>query len=165
MSNNSDWNPLELQAEFCRAMDIPVERTPNLQLEDYIYLGKNLIHEEYKEVMIEYDRILEVELHWIGEEEKNTLRHQFMQNLCAELADLIYVICQAANMHGLPLTQFYEAIHAANMTKVDPLTGKVLKREDGKILKPDGWQPPPLTDIYDKALRGFFDPKRTEGGG
>jgi predicted HAD superfamily Cof-like phosphohydrolase len=30
------------------------------------------------------------------------------------------------------------------MAKIDPTTGKVLRREDGKILKPEGWQPPSL---------------------
>jgi predicted HAD superfamily Cof-like phosphohydrolase len=32
------------------------------------------------------------------------------------------------------------------MAKVDPETGKVRRREsDGKILKPEGWQPPNMT--------------------
>jgi predicted HAD superfamily Cof-like phosphohydrolase len=28
------------------------------------------------------------------------------------------------------------------MAKVDPATGKVIKRADGKVLKPEGWTPP-----------------------
>jgi predicted HAD superfamily Cof-like phosphohydrolase len=32
----------------------------------------------------------------------------------------------------------------SNMAKVDPITGKVIKRADGKILKPEGWTPPQL---------------------
>lgn len=31
-----------------------------------------------------------------------------------------------------------------NFAKVDPVTGRVTRREDGKILKPEGWQPPEL---------------------
>jgi predicted HAD superfamily Cof-like phosphohydrolase len=31
-----------------------------------------------------------------------------------------------------------------NFAKIDPATGKVRKREDGKVLKPEGWQPPNL---------------------
>jgi len=165
VTNGTKWNPLELQAEFCKAMDIPLATRPEAKQEDYLFLGRALIMEEFKEVMIEYDRIEETALHWIDETERNSLRHQFLQNLCAELADLIYVICQAANMHGLPLAQFYDAIHAANMQKIDPVTGKVTRREDGKVLKPIGWQPPPLTEIYDKARRGFYDPEATDGGG
>ena len=165
MTNGTKWNPLEMQAEFCKAMDIPLANRPEVKQEDYLYLGRALIMEEFKEVMIEYDRIEETTLHWIGDTEREQLRHQFLQNLCAELADLIYVICQAANMHGLPLIQFYDAIHAANMQKIDPATGKVNRREDGKVLKPIGWKAPPLTEIYDKALRGFYDDTATEPSG
>jgi predicted HAD superfamily Cof-like phosphohydrolase len=35
----------------------------------------------------------------------------------------------------------------SNMAKVDPVTGKVVKREDGKILKPEGWTPPQLAQF------------------
>jgi predicted HAD superfamily Cof-like phosphohydrolase len=31
-----------------------------------------------------------------------------------------------------------------NFAKIDPVTGKVRKREDGKVLKPEGWEPPQL---------------------
>jgi hypothetical protein len=32
-----------------------------------------------------------------------------------------------------------------NFAKIDKETGKVRKREDGKVLKPVGWVPPDLT--------------------
>ena len=36
------------------------------------------------------------------------------------------------------------------MAKVDPATGKVTKREDGKVLKPAGWKSPDIAGaIYD----------------
>jgi predicted HAD superfamily Cof-like phosphohydrolase len=35
----------------------------------------------------------------------------------------------------------------SNMAKVDPVTGKVIKRADGKILKPEGWTPPQLAQF------------------
>ena len=31
-----------------------------------------------------------------------------------------------------------------NLSKIDETTGKVIKREDGKVLKPEGWEPPNL---------------------
>jgi hypothetical protein len=31
------------------------------------------------------------------------------------------------------------------MDKRDPTTGKFIKREDGKIMKPAGWQPPDIS--------------------
>ena len=33
----------------------------------------------------------------------------------------------------------------SNLRKIDKETRKVLKREDGKVLKPEGWQPPNFT--------------------
>jgi hypothetical protein len=33
------------------------------------------------------------------------------------------------------------------MAKIDPETGKVRKRSDGKILKPAGWEPPKLDEV------------------
>jgi predicted HAD superfamily Cof-like phosphohydrolase len=39
----------------------------------------------------------------------------------------------------------WDEVLRSNMAKVDPLSGKVRRREDGKILKPEGWKPPNLT--------------------
>ena len=41
------------------------------------------------------------------------------------------------------LSSVFTMVHAANMAKRDANTGKFIKREsDGKIIKPEGWQPP-----------------------
>jgi hypothetical protein len=32
----------------------------------------------------------------------------------------------------------------SNQAKINPRTGRVNKREDGKVLKPEGWTPPKL---------------------
>jgi hypothetical protein len=37
-----------------------------------------------------------------------------------------------------------------NFAKVDHETGKVRKREDGKVLKPVGWVPPELSPFLTK---------------
>lgn len=44
---------------------------------------------------------------------------------------------------GLDLRPFFKEVHRANMEK---LTGP--KREDGKQLKPEGWQPPRIAEMY-----------------
>ncbi len=56
------------------------------------------------------------------------------------LVDAIYYICDSAVRHGINLDRVFEIVHGANMQKV--VDGKVLRREDGKILKPAGWQDP-----------------------
>jgi predicted HAD superfamily Cof-like phosphohydrolase len=37
-----------------------------------------------------------------------------------------------------------------NFAKIDAETGKVRKREDGKVLKPEGWQPPNLVPFVNQ---------------
>jgi hypothetical protein len=41
---------------------------------------------------------------------------------------------------------------ATNFAKIDRDTGKVRKREDGKVLKPVGWVPPNLTSFLKKEI-------------
>jgi predicted HAD superfamily Cof-like phosphohydrolase len=38
----------------------------------------------------------------------------------------------------------WDEVAKSNLSKIDQTTGKVLRREDGKILKPEGWSPPKL---------------------
>ena len=51
-----------------------------------------------------------------------------------------YYICDTAVRHGLNLDPLFKIVHRANMQKV--VDGKVIRREDGKILKPEGWEDP-----------------------
>lgn len=65
-----------------------------------------------------------------------------MEKIADGLADVIYVAIGAALEFGIPLDRVWAEIHRSNMAKVDPQTGKVIKRADGKVLKPEGWTPP-----------------------
>ena len=56
------------------------------------------------------------------------------------LVDAIYYLCDCAVRHGMNLDELFDIVHAANMGKV--VDGKVLRRDDGKIMKPAGWRPP-----------------------
>jgi predicted HAD superfamily Cof-like phosphohydrolase len=44
----------------------------------------------------------------------------------------------------------FARVHASNMSKLDPVTGKPIRREDGKILKGPDYQPPVLIDLIRK---------------
>ena len=60
------------------------------------------------------------------------------------LEDLIVVIVGAMNSAGFNGEGAWNEVMRTNFAKIDPETGKVRKREDGKVLKPQGWTPPEL---------------------
>ena len=61
------------------------------------------------------------------------------------LADIIYIACGTAVSYGIPLDDVFESVHASNMAKL--VDGKVIRRADGKVQKPEGWQPPDIKRI------------------
>ena len=58
------------------------------------------------------------------------------------LADIDYVVEGTRLEFGVNGEPIADEVHRANMTKLHD--GKVVKREDGKTLKPPGWQPPDI---------------------
>lgn len=64
------------------------------------------------------------------------------------MVDAYYYMLNVAGRNGHNLSKVFDEVHKANMAKVDSETGKCLRREDGKILKPPGWQPPNIVKIY-----------------
>ena len=56
--------------------------------------------------------------------------------------DMIWVIVGYMRSRGWDCNAIWEEGAKSNLSKIDPTTGKVIRREDGKILKPEGWQPP-----------------------
>lgn len=56
------------------------------------------------------------------------------------LADLLYVTYGYAITLGIDIDAVFAAVHASNMAKAPG--GVVIRREDGKVLKPEGWEPP-----------------------
>lgn len=62
--------------------------------------------------------------------------------LAKEIVDVIYVAIGTAITCGIPLEKVWAEVHKSNMAKVDPATGMVRRRADGKVLKPQGWKKP-----------------------
>lgn len=58
--------------------------------------------------------------------------------------DLIWVILGYCHARGYDVDGAWKEVARSNMSKIDPVTGKVLKRADGKILKPQTFSPPDL---------------------
>lgn len=83
----------------------------------------NLIKEEYRELM---DANLE----------------QNDTEICDACFDLMWVIAGYMKSRGWDCENIWDEGAKSNLSKIDKATGKVIKREDGKILKPEGWKPP-----------------------
>ena len=61
--------------------------------------------------------------------------------------DLIWVILGYCYMRGYNVDGGWKEVASSNLSKINPETGKVIKRDDGKILKPEGWTPPKLEEF------------------
>lgn len=62
------------------------------------------------------------------------------------LTDILYVVYGAGHAFGINLDACFEEVHSSNLSKIGP-TGKVLKNEDGKVIKPETFIEPNLTRV------------------
>jgi len=59
--------------------------------------------------------------------------------------DMMWVIIGYMQSRGWDCENIWDEGAKSNLSKIDPVSGKVIRREDGKILKPEGWKPPDFT--------------------
>jgi predicted HAD superfamily Cof-like phosphohydrolase len=68
--------------------------------------------------------------------------------------DSHYYSLNCAAKKGVNLDSIFKVVHDANMRKRDTKTGKFIRRDDGKIQKPEGWCEP---DIIGEIARQLKD--------
>jgi predicted HAD superfamily Cof-like phosphohydrolase len=66
------------------------------------------------------------------------------------LIDILVVTIGAIHSAGFDGEGAWKEVINTNFAKIDRETGKVRKREDGKVLKPLGWTPPDLKTYLKK---------------
>jgi predicted HAD superfamily Cof-like phosphohydrolase len=66
------------------------------------------------------------------------------------LIDILVVTLGAIRAGSFEGEGAWKEVMATNFAKIDPTTGKVRKREDGKVLKPEGWKAPQLEQFVGK---------------
>ncbi len=66
--------------------------------------------------------------------------------IAKEGADVIVTVLGTMAEYGIPFDAVWDAVHASNMAKRGP-DGEVYRREDGKIVKPPGWQAPDIAGL------------------
>jgi predicted HAD superfamily Cof-like phosphohydrolase len=113
--------PFRDQEKFMKACD---QTTDNQNQQQYaMYVG--LIDEESKELdvaLANNDRVEQLDA----------------------LIDILVVTIGAIHSGGFDAEGAWKEVMRTNFAKIDHETGKVRKREDGKVLKPTGWTPPEL---------------------
>ena len=112
--------------------------------QDFMYLKRvldlqlDLINEEYEETMQALYAI-RMDLH-----NKRNPDRQALIELADGIADLKYVLSHCANAMSIDSERAFEIVHKSNMSKVG-LDGKVTRDpRNGKVLKPNNYQPPIL---------------------
>jgi predicted HAD superfamily Cof-like phosphohydrolase len=114
-------NPFRDQEKFMRACDQSVDQFNEKQYLMYV----KLINEEHQELL------------------EATLSDDRVEQLDA-LIDILVVTIGAIHSFGADAEGAWKEVMKTNFAKIDRDTGKVRKREDGKVLKPVGWTPPDL---------------------
>jgi len=66
------------------------------------------------------------------------------------LVDILVVTMGAIRAAGWDGEAAWVEVMKTNFAKIDFETGKVRKREDGKVLKPQGWTAPELSQFINK---------------
>lgn len=72
-------------------------------------------------------------------------------NILDALIDILVVTTGAIHSMGADAEGAWKEVMRTNFAKIDRETGKVRKREDGKVLKPQGWTPPDLKPFVRKS--------------
>jgi predicted HAD superfamily Cof-like phosphohydrolase len=126
----------ELVGDFMEAMDQEIQIYPVFPDEHIQNLRVDLIEEEFDELRdgIEAKDIVEV---------------------ADALTDLLYVIYGAGHAFGIDLDECFNEVHLSNMSKLGE-DGRVIKREDGKVMKPNTYFPPDIASVLATAITQVY---------
>jgi predicted HAD superfamily Cof-like phosphohydrolase len=115
-------NPFRDQAKFMKACDQSVGSVNESQYKLYCDLIHEEFNEEFKVALENNDRVEQLDA----------------------LIDILVVTIGAIHSGGFNAEAAWKEVMRTNFEKIDKETGKVRKREDGKVLKPVGWLAPSL---------------------
>ena len=115
-------NPFKDSKEFMNAIGQTTDSWNRAQFELYLKLIDEEHNKELKEAVANEDTV----------------------EVLDALIDILVVTIGAINSIGADGEGAWNEVMRTNFAKVDPDTGKVIRREDGKVLKPSNWSPPNL---------------------
>ena len=111
--------------EFNEAFEIPGLDEPAIGPQELVELRIKLLTEEVQEYA-------------------EAARTGDLVEVLDALADIGYILAGTIINHGMQdiFDEAFDEVHRSNMAKL--VDGKVIRREDGKVMKPEGWTPPQL---------------------
>ena len=122
-----DGSNFELVGAFMESMEQDVLIRPSFPEDSVQRLRLDLIEEELDELQYGID-------------------NQDMVEVADALTDLLYVDYGAGHAFGIDLDDCFKEVHKSNLSKLGP-DFRPIKREDGKVLKPDTYFPPDLKTV------------------
>jgi predicted HAD superfamily Cof-like phosphohydrolase len=118
-------------------------------IQDRMREGKNYPH-------IPSIKIKKLKIELIKEECRRELIKALKENDIEKIADgavdSIVVILGMCVSYGIDIRPLWDEIHKTNMAKAG---GPI--REDGKRLKPEGWQPPKINELLEEQMKNKED--------
>ena len=127
--------------EFHDTVGAPLPRTPQVPEAAHLQFRMKLIQEEFQELFDEYNQLNGVIA------QNGAVNVLDLQALLHEMADLLYVTYGGIQACGVDADALFAEIHRANLQKAGGP-----RRADGKILKPEGWQPADVTGVLHRLL-------------
>jgi len=114
--------------EFNHSFEIPLLEDPGIGEQSLVELRIKLLQEEV-------------------EEYAQAARSGDLVEVLDALADIGYILAGTILNHGMQdvYDDAFNEVHRSNMAKL--VDGKVLRRDDGKVMKPEGWSPPNLAQF------------------
>ena len=109
--------------DFHDKMGVPIYATPHFPPTEEMKLRLDFILEEYIEML-------------------TAVGNADLVEFADGLIDMIYTIIGTMLVAGIPAQEVWDEIQKTNMAKEPSV-----RREDGKILKPEGWEPPDIRGI------------------
>jgi predicted HAD superfamily Cof-like phosphohydrolase len=120
-------NPFRDQEKFMKACDQTVDGPAGTQFDMYCALIEEE-HTELKQALADNDDV----------------------EVLDALIDILVVTIGAIHSMGADGEGAWKEVMSTNFAKIDRETGKVRKRDDGKVLKPQGWTAPDLAPFLKK---------------
>lgn len=124
--------PSQMLAEFHQTFEVDDLSAPGIPDRKVVTLRQDLLGEEYSEYVEASD-------------------NDDLVEVADALADIVYIAFGTARSYGIDLDAVLAEVHRTNMAKAPG--GVVKRREDGKVLKPEGWTPPDIAGVLGVAAQ------------